>query len=395
MPDSPKASDTPVRLIGHEFSLYSGKARAYLRHKQVPFVESATPGDRELIEQHVGRRVIPVVVTGDGEFVQDTTEIIDYFERRYPERSVYPEGPWQRLVSLLFEVYGDEWLVLPAMHYRWHFKRQNLAYVLKNFGDIIKPGWPRWLRPTGGLPMAMLFATLYKPVMGRSRGNIGEIEKSYESFLDDFNRHLEDHPFLLGNRASIGDFGLIGPLYAHLYRDPYPGQLMRRRAPNVAEWVERMQQPTDFAGGFLADDEVPETLHPLLRRIFDEQLPVLVDTLRRVGRWAAEHPDASGIPRFIGKHEFFLGKVKATRRVMPFAQWMFQRPLAHYRFLSAGEKARIDPILDELGGLAGLNEPVAMSLKLENYRLALDRQTAGHQGGSGEYLTGGSARRVQ
>jgi len=79
MPDSPKASDPPVRLIGHEFSLYSGKARAYLRHKQVPFVESATPVDRKLIEQHVGRRVIPVVVTADGEFVQDTTEIIDYF----------------------------------------------------------------------------------------------------------------------------------------------------------------------------------------------------------------------------------------------------------------------------------------------------------------------------
>jgi glutathione S-transferase len=374
MSGMPKDSDPPVRLIGHEFSLYSGKARAYLRHKQIPFVESATPEDRELIDQHVGRRVIPVVVTADGEYVQDTTQIIDYFERRYPERSVYPEGPWQRLVSLLFEVYGDEWLVLPAMHYRWHFKRDNLAYVLKNFGDIIKPGWPRWLRPIGGLPKAMLFATFYKPVMGRSRANIGEIEKSYEAFLDDFNRHLEDHLFLLGSRPSIGDFGLIGPLYAHLYKDPYPGRLMRRRAPKVVEWVERMQRPENFDGNFLADDQVPETLYPLLRRMFDEQLPVLVDTLQRVGRWAAEHPDASGIPRFIGKHEFYLGEVKATRRVMPFAQWMFQRPLAQYQSLSPGQKARIDPILDELGGLDGLSEPVVAPLKFEKYRLFLDRQ---------------------
>ena len=373
MPDSPKAFDPPVRLIGHEFSLYSGKARAYLRHKQIPFVESATPEDRDLIDQHIGRRVIPVVVTADGEYVQDTTQIIDYFERLYPERSVYPDGPWQRLVSLLFEVYGDEWLVLPAMHYRWHFKRQNLAYVLKNFGDIFKPSWPRLLRPIGGLPKAMLFATFYKPVMGRSRGNIVEIEKSYESFLDDFNRHLEDHPFLLGSRPGIGDFGLVGPLYAHLYRDPYPGRLMRRRAPNVAQWVERMQRPTEFGGGFLADDEVPESLYPLLRRMFVEQLPVLVDTLRRVGRWASEHPDAQRIPRFIGKHEFILGNVKTTRRVMPFAQWMFQRPLAHYHSMSAPQKARIDPILDELGGLGGLNEPVPAPLKFESYRLFLDR----------------------
>jgi glutathione S-transferase len=353
--------------------LYSGKARAYLRHKQIPFTESVTTEDRKLIDQHVGRRVIPVVVTPDGDYVQDTTLIIDYFERRYPEPSVYPEGPWQRLVSLLFEVYGDEWLVLPAMHYRWHFKRQNLAYILKNFGDIIKPGWPRLLRPIGGIPKAMLFGTLYKPVMGRSRGNIGEIEKSYVSFLGDFNRHLEDHSYLLGSRPSIGDFGLIGPLYAHLYRDPFPGTLMRQRSPNVAKWVERMQRPTDFDGSFLADDEVPETLYPLLERVFDEQLPVLVDTVRRVGRWAAEHPDARGIPRFIGKHQFFLGKVKATRYVMPYAQWMFQRPLAHYQSLSSGQKAHIDPILDELGGLSGMNEPVVTPLKLENYRLVLER----------------------
>jgi hypothetical protein len=214
---------------------------------------------------------------------------------------------------------------------------------------------------------------MYKPVMGRSRRNIKEIETSYESFLDDFNCHLEKHAFLLGDRPCIGDFGLIGPLYAHLYRDPYPGKLMRERAPHVARWVERMQQPEDFDGKFLDNDVVPDTLLPILRRMFDEQLPVLVDTLRRVGKWAAEHPDANGIPRFIGKHHFKLGDVTATRYVMPFAQWMFQRPLAHYQSLSGQQKARIDPLLEQLGGLSGLNEPVAAPLKLEDYRLRLDR----------------------
>ncbi len=92
MPNSIGHSAAPVRLIGHEFSLYSGKARAYLRYKQIPFIESSTPEDRALISEQVGRRVIPVVVTADGECVQDTTEIIDYFERRYPEPSVYPAG---------------------------------------------------------------------------------------------------------------------------------------------------------------------------------------------------------------------------------------------------------------------------------------------------------------
>ena len=134
-----------------------------------------------------------------------------------------------------------------------------------------------------------------------------------------------------------------------------------------------MQQPTEFDGDYLADDQVPETLFPLLKRMFDEQLPVLVDTMRRVGKWAEEYPDATGIPRFIGKHEFAIGGVKATRYVMPFSQWMFQRPLAFYQSLTAEEKARIDPLLSELGGLEGLNEPVAARLKFEDYRLRLDR----------------------
>lgn len=373
MPTSAQGTDDVFRLIGHEFSLYSGKARAYLRHKRIPFVESSTPEDRALISDRVGRRVIPVVVTPGDDCIQDTTLIIDYFEKRFPGRSVYPNGSSQKLTALLFEVYGDEWLVLPAMHYRWHFKRRNMAYVLQNFGNIIKPNWPRLFRPLGGLKAAMIFGNLYKPVMGCSQRNIGEIEKSYESFLDDFNRHLEDHDYLLGGRPSIGDFGLVGPLYAHLYRDPYPGELMRARAPNVAKWVERMQNPTDFDGEFLPDDQVPETLHPLLKRMFDEQFPVLIDTVRRVGRWAEEHPDANRIPRFIGKHEFSLGNIAATRYVMPFAQWMFQRPLAYYQSLSTDEKSQIDPLLDRLGGLRGLNEPITVPLRFENYRLRLDR----------------------
>lgn len=81
--------------------------------------------------------MIPVVVTSDGECVQDITEIIDYFEQRCPEPSVYPAGAWQRLVSLLLEVYGDEWLVLPAMHYRWHlmFQRPLAHYQSLSVAD--------------------------------------------------------------------------------------------------------------------------------------------------------------------------------------------------------------------------------------------------------------------
>lgn len=56
---------------------------------------------------------------------------------------------------------------------------------------------------------------------------------------------------------------------------------------------------------------------------------------------------------------------------MPFAQWMFQRPLTHYQSLSANDKSRIDPILDVLGGLSGLNERIVTLLVFENHRIRI------------------------
>eukprot|EP00959_Pyramimonas_sp_CCMP1952_P409564 8583323-Pyramimonas_sp.AAC.2 len=43
------------------------------------------------------------------------------------------------------------------------------------------------------------------------------------------------------SRPSLGDVALMGPFYAHLYRDPVPGHLMKTRAPLVARWVRHEQ----------------------------------------------------------------------------------------------------------------------------------------------------------
>ena len=73
----------------------------------------------------IGRAYQPILETTAGEFVQDTTEIIDFIEPRHPEPSVYPSSPCQRLVALLLELYGDEGLTKPAMHYRWNLPEEN------------------------------------------------------------------------------------------------------------------------------------------------------------------------------------------------------------------------------------------------------------------------------
>ncbi len=40
------------------------------------------------------------------------------------------------LASKLLELYGDEWLLRAAMHYRWHYKR-NWPLVFSEFGQLV------------------------------------------------------------------------------------------------------------------------------------------------------------------------------------------------------------------------------------------------------------------
>ena len=104
------------QLIGAEISYYTGKARAYLRYKGIPFEEVTASAEvfAKTILPKTGVRFIPVLITPEDEAVQDTTEIIDFLEARFPQASVYPDTPLQRLVALLFEIYGDEQTALES-----------------------------------------------------------------------------------------------------------------------------------------------------------------------------------------------------------------------------------------------------------------------------------------
>lgn len=371
MTSSQQSAQTPYILYGAEVSLYSGKTRAYLRYKNIPFQERLATLDvyREVIVPNIGRRVMPVVRTPEGEYLQDTTAIIDALEPRFPDHPVYPATPAQRLVALLMELYGDEWLVMPAMHYRWQRKRENLRFILGEFGHIMRPGAPGWLKPVFGMLPASMFGGMYQKYFGIGPPMHAAVERSYEGFLDEFNAHLAQHDFLLGSRPSIGDFGMIGPLYAHLYRDPAPGKLMRQRAPHVSRWVERMQQPDPLSGDFLPDDEIPSTLLPLLGRMFREQAPVMQGTVKAVTRWCAEHPDQRHPPRVIGRQDFDLEGASSNRAIQPYSQWMFQRPVFFLQQLDAAGRASVDPLLRQVGGLAALTTPIPTPLEFVHHRV--------------------------
>lgn len=358
------------KFYGGPLSLYSGKARAYLDWKGVDYEEilSSTEVYKTIIVPKVGRPVIPVMETDEGETLQDTTLIIDHFEAKIGGPSVYPDTPKQRLVALLMEVYGDEWLVIPAMHYRWKY---NEEWVYGEFGAVAAPEASKEEQLAIGRERGQAFKG-FCPILGINEQTIPAIEASYEALLADLDRHFAQYDYLLGSRPSIGDYGLIGPLYAHLYRDPASGEIMKRLAPKVAEWVERMvdvQQP--LSGEFLPNDKVPVTLIPILERMMGEQMPFLQNTSDMFASWTDANSGAD-IPRAVGMAEFHIEGVSGQRMAPPFSLWMLQRPLDFYRGLNATAKTSVDHLLGSVKGSAGFGEfRSGPLLAFEDFRLNL------------------------
>ena len=121
------------KLYGTPGSLYTSKARAYLIKQAIPFENRAAGEARfraEIVPQ-TGRWIIPILEADDGALVQDGSEIIAHFEANGQTRfPAYPTSPRHQLIAQIFELFGGEGLLRPAMHYRWNFDETNRACLL-------------------------------------------------------------------------------------------------------------------------------------------------------------------------------------------------------------------------------------------------------------------------
>lgn len=347
-------------------SLYSGKARAYLRKQRIDFVERA-PGDPRFASQvvpRIGRWIIPVLETPEGVLVQDGTDIIDHFERQGLARwPVYPDTPRHRVVALLFELFGGEGLLRPAMHYRWNFDHDNLGFLSQDFSGPLAMGGTPDARERS---FASASARMRKAAVlfGVTPDTIPLIERSYEAFLQLFDAHLERAPYLLGGRPTIGDYGLFAPLYAHLARDPHPSLLMKRTAWRVWRWVERMNAPDPDAGEYgeapealFAGDAIPETLAALLRFVAEDYLAEVEAFVSFLDGWLAARPDlregmpACGAPgqRMSGTTTFRWRGQSIAVGVFPYRLYLLQRVQDAFAELDAGGQTAVRALFAAVG----------------------------------------------
>jgi glutathione S-transferase len=336
--------DVFYRFFASDVSYFSGKVRPALRYKRVPFVEilATRRTYREVIVPRTGLAFIPVVVTDRDETLQDTSDILDFLEARFPDPPLYPATPVQRMVAYLWELSADEFLILPGLHYRWSFPESE-AKARADFAAT-----------TGDVDRADRFADTIKAFtgpIGVRPETAPAIEAHTRELLDRFSEHLARHAYLLGDRPSLADDALMGSLYPHLYLDAVPGRLLRETAPRVCHWIDRMNHPEPGSfGDWLDGDTLAPTMRPMLESIGRDAVPLILDTVRAFEEWADSRPaDLEEPPRGVGVHRTRLRGVEFDRFTSSYTLWMVQRPLDQFRRLSPGEQRAVLRVLEGTG----------------------------------------------
>ncbi len=333
-----------------ENSYFSAKVRPALRIKGLHVRELLpTPqAYRDVIVPRTGVAFIPVVITPDGEAWQDTSEILDRLEQHVRFPPLYPITPVQRVVSYLVELYADEFLLLPAMHYRWS-SAEGEAAARADFAAM-----------SGDRESAERFADRMSGslrLLGVGPDTIGPIEAHTRDLLAALNAHFAVHPYLLGAQPSLADCALMGPLYGHLRFDPVPQRLLRAEAIPVLQWIERMNHPParhrddpEEKMPWLPDDALPPTLRPVLDLIGHDAIALLNDNRLAVEAWLDENgAPGSAPPRVVGLHQTTLRGVECSRYTSPYGLWMWQRPLDAFRSLGKDDEARVRRALADTG----------------------------------------------
>jgi len=255
------------RLFGSELSPYAMQVRSYFRYKRIPYAWSArTPATQAEFDRHARLPLIPLVIGEDGWAMQDSTPIVAHFEALFPTPAIVPEDRVCAFVSVLIGAYADEWVNKTAFHYRWSHPADRAAAAVRLAHESLPRAEKAARTEEAGKIAERMAARL--PLLGSTPQTQEPIEGTLVRLLSVLERHLQARPYLFGGRPALADFGLAAQ-FQQMSEDPTPGALLRRHAPALAAWAERMLDPIG-EGPFEPWEAVGGSLRPLIGREIGE-----------------------------------------------------------------------------------------------------------------------------
>jgi glutathione S-transferase len=351
MGESALSTQERLCLFGATGSPYTRKMVALLRYRHIPYsiiwADPAGALDAMGIEKPKPTFLPTFLFEDDNGDVQatcDSTPIIRRLEKLYAGRSVIPSDPALAFLDYLIEDFADEWCTKYMFHYRWY-----PAADADNAGTLLPLGMGVSLPSENHKSFKELFSKrqidrLY--VVGSNDTTAPVIDASYRRYLAALEAHLEQQPFMLGNRPGAGDFGMFGQLTQLVGFDPTPRAVAHEVSPRTVAWVDLMEdqcglEPQD--GDWTRLEDMPATLKGLLDEIGRVYTPALLANAKSVEAgektWEAE---IDGAPW--------------TQKTFPYQAKCLRWVNEQYRTLSDSDKTRVNAVLAGTGCEALLSD---------------------------------------
>ena len=323
------------RIFGSELSPYSTKVRSWFRYKGVAHEWIVrNPSNQAEFEAHARLPLVPLVVTAEGEGIQDSTPIIERFEAEHPEPSVHPADPALAFLSALLEEYGDEWCNKHMFHYRWRDEADQLSAA----GRIARSQLPEDADEAAvGERRDAVRDRMVTRVrfVGSSPATAPVIEASFARLLGLLETHLEGRTHLFGDRPAFADFGIAAQIH-QASTDPTGATLVPER---TLAWCRGMQDPR-AQGPF----ETWESLGPTLSPILAEE----------VGTRFLPWSDANARALADGAETFTVALAGEAWTQAPQRYHARSLKVLRDKYAAVGDRSALDPILDETGCLPRL-----------------------------------------
>jgi glutathione S-transferase len=340
-------------LLGAQCSRYSARVRSYLIKKRIEYVERVPTAwtYKVSIARRFGDASVPVLVTPEGEWIADSEIIVDRLEARHPQEPILPPDPVHAFFTTLASVWASEFWQPVDLTTRW-FGRTEYPWWYEELGEGMLFGFPKRLKNALAGNVAHTIQA-HLPRLGASAETLPLIWRWARRNMDALDAHFAEHPYLLGERATRVDFGLIVPFYGHLVRDPWSRDEFLMPRPHLHAWVWRMNQPylTQAPPPFPAvGTPLPATLQPIVRSMFDEFLPWVEGNLAELRRAEPDPVKGRRIERFLGAVSYPYAGGTHARLATPFALWLVQRALDLLAAMPPADAERVRQWLRDEGG---------------------------------------------
>jgi glutathione S-transferase len=198
-------------LYDFRFSHFSEKARWALDFKGIAYVpRHLLPGFHMRTTRKLAPRTCVPILNAEGVVIQDSTEIINFLEQKFPDRSLTLPHPNDANEAIEWEEYLDEEIGVTLRLWFYHHTLPDRARAVR----FLSQG-ARW-------DQRSLFAFSFAPIrramtdmMNIHAGPASEAERRFLTAFDRLDKALERGPFLVGNRFSRADLtacALLWPL---------------------------------------------------------------------------------------------------------------------------------------------------------------------------------------